>query len=55
MNIKGKTITTDALHCQKETCAKIIEKQGNYVFGLEKNQKTLYDNIELYFKSENTK
>lgn len=54
MNIKGKTITADALHCQKETCAKIIEKQGNYVLGLKKNQKTLYDNIELYFKSENT-
>jgi len=54
MNIKGKTITADALHCQKETCSKIIEKQGNYVLGLKKNQKTLYDNIELYFKSDNT-
>lgn len=54
MNIKGKTITADALHCQRETCAKIIEKQGNYVFGLKENQKTLHDNIELYFKSENT-
>ncbi len=54
MNIKGKTITADALHCQKETCAKIIEKQGNYVLGLKENQKTLHDNIELYFKNEIT-
>lgn len=54
MNIEGKTITADALHCQRQTCAKIIEKQGNYVLGLRKNQKTLYDNIELYLKSENT-
>ena len=54
MNIKDKTITADALHCQKETCAKIIEKKGNYVFGLKENQKTLYDNIELYFKSDDT-
>lgn len=55
INIKGKTITADALHCQKETCRKIIKKEGNYVFGLKENQKTLYNNIELYFKSENTK
>lgn len=54
MNIKGKIITADALHCQKETCAKIIKKQGNYVFGLKENQKTLHDNIELYFKDDNT-
>ncbi len=47
-------ITADALYCQKETCSKIIEKQGNYVLGLKENQKTLYDNIELYFKSDNT-
>ena len=52
MNIKDKTITADAFHCQKETCAKIIEKQGNYVLGLKENQKTLYTNIELYFKNE---
>ncbi len=51
MNIKGKIIT---LHCQKETCAKIIKKQGNYVFRLKENQKTLHDNIELYFKDDNT-
>jgi len=54
MNIKGKTITADALHCQKETCAKIIKKQGNYIFGLKENQKTLHDNIKLYFKDDNT-
>lgn len=54
MNIKDKTITADALHCQKETCAKIIEKEGNYVLGLKENQKTLHDNIELYFKNEIT-
>ena len=52
MNIKGKTITADAMHCQKATCAKIIEKHGDYVFGLKENQKTLHDNIELYFQNE---
>ena len=51
LNINDKTITADAMHCQKETCAKIIEKQGNYVFGLKENQKTMYENIDLYFQS----
>ena len=34
LDIKGKTITADPMHCQKETCRKIIKKQGNYAFGL---------------------
>ena len=49
LEIKGKVITADALHCQRETCKKIIEKGGDYVFGLKENQKTLYDNIKLFF------
>ena len=54
LKIKGKTITADAMHCQKETCERIIEKQGDYVFGLKENQKTLYKDIELYFQSSIT-
>jgi len=30
LEVKGKTITADAMHCQKETCAKIAENGGNY-------------------------
>jgi len=52
IDVQGKTITGDAMHCQKETCKKIIEKGGNYVFGLKENQKTLYDDIALFFNSE---
>lgn len=52
LDIKGKTITADALHCQKETCIKITEKSGNYVFGLKENQKTFYDEVSLYFTNE---
>ena len=54
LKIKGKTITADAMHCQKETCKKIIEKEGDYVFGLKENQKSLYKDVELYFQSSNT-
>ena len=52
LNIKGKTITADAMHCQKETCKKIIESGGNYVFGLKENQKLLYDDVELFINDK---
>ena len=54
LNIANKTITADAMHCQKETCKKIFEKQGNYVFGLKGNQSKLYEDVVLYFESEDT-
>jgi predicted transposase YbfD/YdcC len=67
LDIKGKTITADAMHCQKETCKKIVEAGGHYVFGLKENQKTLFndvclfisdpvnaDSIEKFTKSENS-
>jgi predicted transposase YbfD/YdcC len=49
LDVSGKTVTADAMHCQKKTCEKIIEKGGNYIFGLKNNQKTLYEAVELYF------
>ena len=51
LNITGKTITADAMHCQKETCRKIIASGGNYVFGLKENQKTLCEDVRLFIQS----
>ena len=53
IDIKGKTVTADAMHCQKETCRKIKEKGGDYVLGLKKNQRMLYEDVKLYME-ENT-
>lgn len=39
LDVSGKTLTADAMHCQKETCSKILEAKGDYVFGLKENQK----------------
>jgi predicted transposase YbfD/YdcC len=50
INIGGKIITGDSMHCQKDTCAMIIAKKGNYVFGLKDNQGTLHTQAETYFK-----
>ena len=52
LDIKGKTITADAMHCQKETCKKIIERGGDYVFGLKENQKTLFADVSLFINSK---
>lgn len=50
LDVKGKTITADAMHCQKETCSKIIEKGGNYIFGLKGNQSNLSEDVKLFFE-----
>ena len=49
VDIKGKTITADAMHCQKDTCEMIIAKGGNYVFGLKGNHKLLKNDVEAFF------
>jgi predicted transposase YbfD/YdcC len=49
LDIEGKTITADAMHCQKETCRIIQAKGGNYLLGLKGNQSGLYEDIALFF------
>lgn len=51
MDIKEKIITADALHCQRETCERIVDEnhRGDYVFGLKENQKSLHDDVALFF------
>ena len=51
LDIRGKIITADAMHCQKETCKKIIEAGGHYVFGLKENQKSLFEDVSLFINS----
>lgn len=50
LDIKGKTITADAMHCQKDTCSKIIQKGGNYVLGLKSNQGNLLEDVKLFLE-----
>jgi predicted transposase YbfD/YdcC len=54
INVKGKVITADALHCQRDTCEKIVDEKrgGDYVFGLKENQENLYRDVKLFFESE---
>ena len=38
LDVEGKTITADAMHCQRETSRRIIQGKGDYLFGLKENQ-----------------
>jgi hypothetical protein len=49
LDVEKKVITADAMHCQKETCKKIIDKKGDYVFGSKENQRNFYEDIDLFF------
>lgn len=55
LNIEGKTITADAMHCQRETCARIIDQKGDYVIGLKNNQKSLLEDVEFFLKETTDK
>lgn len=37
LDIAGKTVTADAMHCQRETCRRVIQRKGDYLFGLKEN------------------
>lgn len=50
LNIKGCTITIDAMGCQKDIADKIIEMEGDYVLAVKGNQGNLLDDITEAFK-----
>ncbi len=49
LTIKGAIVTIDAMGCQREIAAKIIEKEADYVLALKGNQGTLRDDVEEFF------
>ena len=52
LDIKGSTVTIDAIGCQKQIAAKICGKKADYVFGLKGNQTSLLSDVKLYFEQE---
>ena len=49
MDIRGDTVTIDAMGCQREIAAKIRSKQADYVLAVKENQPTLHKEIQEYF------
>jgi len=50
INIKGHTVTIDAIGCQKEIATKIVKNGADYVLALKSNQHSLYEDVKLYFE-----
>ncbi len=48
LDIKGCTITIDAIGCQKKICELIHEKRAHFVLPVKENQKLMHESIELY-------
>lgn len=52
LDIEGKVLTMDAMHCQKETVEKIIDNKGDYVVQLKANQGTFHEDVYAMFDDE---
>jgi predicted transposase YbfD/YdcC len=48
LTIEGCMVVADALNCQKETAAAVIEGKGDYLLSVKDNQQTLKEDIEGY-------
>lgn len=49
LDVRGATVTVDAMGCQKEIAKKIIERGADYVMGLKGNQGTARKEVESFF------
>ncbi len=50
IDIAGCTITIDAIGTQTEIMNKIIEKEGHFCLQLKRNQRTAFEDVNLFFK-----
>ena len=52
IDIRGCMVTADALHCQTETAAVIIDNGGDYLLNAKGNQETLENDIKDFVQDE---
>jgi predicted transposase YbfD/YdcC len=52
LTLKGAVVTLDAMGCQKEIAARIVDQKADYVLGLKGNQGALREDVELLFKEQ---
>lgn len=50
IDVRGDVVSIDAMGCQRDIAAKILEKKANYVLALKENQPALYDDVRKYFE-----
>jgi predicted transposase YbfD/YdcC len=50
LDLRGATVSIDAMGCQREIAQQILEGGGHYLLGLKGNQGTLHDDVRLFFE-----
>ena len=55
LDIRGATITVDAMGCQRAIAEKVIEQGADYIMGLKGNQETAHKEVEEYFTDASAK
>lgn len=50
LDLRGATVSIDAMGCQRTIAAQIIEGGGQYLLGLKGNQGALHDDVRLFFE-----
>ena len=48
--LSGCIVTIDAMGCQKKIAEKIVDGNADYVLAVKKNNKKLYEGVELFFQ-----
>jgi predicted transposase YbfD/YdcC len=48
LNLKGATVTIDAMGCQKAIARQIVEAQGHYVLTLKDNQRSFHEAVKQF-------
>lgn len=48
LDLRGTTVTIDAMGCQKDIAQVITDQGADYVLALKKNHSTLYDDVTLF-------
>ena len=48
LQLKGATVTIDAMGCQREIAEQILSRGGDYVLAVKGNQGTLHDDLKLF-------
>jgi len=47
LDLKGRLVTADAMHCQRDTAARLIAAEADYVLALKDNQPALLEEVRL--------
>jgi len=55
LDIKGSTVSIDAIGCQKSIAKKIVDKSADYLLALKKNQKESFEQVEDAFRFHSPK